>query len=395
MAIHKVATPLTQCLTNGGRKNRCSLSTPINNNNNKFLSYLYSKTTSINLSFLLLLTFCLGFSFHARASSVEKNSTQSSQTQAALLSTKNASLKTIAISQIIDHAALDQVRSSLIETLKEQGFESDKNIKILYENAHGNMVTATQIATKLASEELAVAVGISTPSTQTLLQAFQKREKKTPIVFTAVTDPNAAKLTPEMTHYPISGVSDAPNLESLIEDLHQVMPNIKRLGVMYNPAEANSVSTVSHLKKLLKQQNIEMIESVVNSTNDVPQAAQRLIGKVDALYFPQDNTLVAAMQAVINIANQANPELPVILPIYSNDHALLKGVLMANGFDYDDIGKETGLMVAKILKGENVADIPIKSPRFPKTVINATKVLKLGLKLPESLKYSKMEVVKP
>lgn len=307
----------------------------------------------------------------------------------------NVSKKTIGISQIIEHAALDEVRQSLITTLKDQGFEEGKNLTIYYENAQGNMLTATQIALKLATKNLDVEIGISTPATQTLLQALQKQGEKTPLVFTAVTDPVAAKLTPEISHYPISGIMDAPNLKSLIEVLHPMMPNLKKLGVIYNPSETNSVSTVQKLKKLLKQYNIEIVEAVVNTTNDVPEATRKLIGKAQAIYFPQDNTVVAAMQTVINIANQADPKLPVILPIYSKDPAILKGILLSNGYDYSDIGKETGLMVAKILKGANIADIPIQSPEYPKTVINANRAKELGFEVPTSLKYSKLQIIRP
>lgn len=306
-----------------------------------------------------------------------------------------ASHKTIGISQIIEHSALDIVRQSMIDTLKQEGFIQGKNLTIYYENAHGNMVTATQIANQLLSKDLDVAVGISTPSTQALLQPAQKLGKNVPIVFTAVTDPKSAKLTPDTTNYPITGVTDVPNLEGLWEVLHTLMPNLKTLGVLYNPAEANSVSTLLQLKQRLKERGVTIIEASVNSTADVPQATKSLLGKIDALYFPQDNTVVAAMQSVITIANQSSPVLPIILPISSNDPNILKGILAANGYDYKDVGHETGLMIARVLKGEPTSNIPIHSPAISKTIINETLVKKLGLVLPKTLANSKIEIVHP
>jgi putative ABC transport system substrate-binding protein len=334
---------------------------------------------------LLYLCLC-AFSFNATLANAE--------TSAKVLQTPH---KTIGISQIIEHSALDTVRNSMIAALKAEGFEIGKNLTLVYENAQGNMVTATQIATKLTTGNLDVLIGISTPSSQTLLQAAQKLDQKIPIVFTAVTDPEKAKLTEKIAGYPITGISDDPNLKGFIELITKIHPKLKKLGVLYNPSEVNSVTTINRLRKLLKEKNIELVEASVNSTADVPQATQSLIGKVDLLYFPQDNTLVAALQSVINVANHGSPELPIILPIYTDDPKLLKGVLAVNGYDYRDIGHETGIMVAKILKGKKIEDMPIQNPPFSKTVINKSKIQKLELTLPkpDELKYSKTEIVSP
>lgn len=298
--------------------------------------------------------------------------------------------KTIGISQIVEHAALDIVRNSMIETLKAEGFEQGKNLTLDYENAHGNLITATQIATKLMAQPLDVAVGISTPSAQTLLRAAQKSNKKIPIIFTAVTDPKIAKLNSDATDYPITGITDAPDLKGFLELLNQLMSRVKKIGILYNPSEVNSISTVKELKQLLSRTNLNLVEVSVNTTADVPEAMKSLIGKVDVLYFPQDNTVVAALQSIIRMANQSSPVLPIILPIYSDDPNIMKGVLAANGYDYKDIGHETGMAVAKVLKGASVSDIPIHHPRL-KTVINETLAKKLGLNIPKSLQNTTLQ----
>lgn len=312
----------------------------------------------------------------------------------ALSAMQDPNHKIVGISQIVEHPALNAVRFGLIESLKKHGFEEGKNLTVMYENAHGNMGVTAQIANKLLSEPLDVAVAISTPSAQSLFFTAQRTHKQIPIIFTAVSDPIAAKLEPGKHHYPITGVTDAAHLEGLLEVIGSMMPKLKILGLMYNPAEANSVATVTRLKKLLKEHGIEAHEVTVNNTNDVASATQSLIGKVDALYFPQDNTVVSAIESVVKVANRASPSLPVILPIFTSDPILVKrGVLAAVGVDYWDIGRETGDIVVRILKGESAHKIPVQNSSPLKTVINRELAEKLGLKVPQKLKYSSLEFV--
>ena len=305
----------------------------------------------------------------------------------------NPPIKHIGISQIVEHPALDAVRQAMLASLKEQGFEAGKNLNIVYENAQGNMITSTQIASKLLHANLDLVVGVSTPSAQTLFYEAKKFENKIPIVFSAVSDPAAAKLESD-TGYPITGITDTANLEGLLELMNTMMPRLKTLGLMYNPAEANSVSTINRLKKLLKEHDIEFVEVTVNKTQDVAQATKSLIGKVEALYFPQDNTVVAAIPMVVRIATQASPSLPVILPIFTNDPILVKkGILAAVGYDYEDMGKETGQVVARILSGELAQQIAVHNPIELKAVINASLANKLGFAIPKKLKHSKIQII--
>lgn len=303
--------------------------------------------------------------------------------------------KKISITQIVEHPALDAVRAGVMEELQRQGFKSNDNIIVQYENAQGSIVTAAQIATKLISNSPDLIVTISTPSAQAVYFAALKQSKKIPIVFTAVTDPTSAKLEPGKEAYPITGVTDKPNLEGLTEVIKVMLPRIKKLGVMYNPSEVNSVSTVHALKKLLEQHSIEAVEVTVSKIGDVPGATRSLIGKVDALYFPQDNTVVAAIDAVVNIAGQGDPALPVILPIFSSDPILIeRGVLAAVGYDYRDLGRETGDLVAQILKGKSVKELPIQDPKSLKTVINLQMAEKLQLPVPQKLRFSEVTLFK-
>ena len=291
---------------------------------------------------------------------------------------------TIGISQIVEHPALNEVRAGLLEALENQGFIEGKNLKVLYENAQGNISLSSQIATKMVSYNPNVMIGISTPSAQTLLHAAQRGTHPIPVVFTAVSDYKAAKLEPGSSHYPITGITDAPDLEALLELMSALMPKMQTLGLLYNPAEANSVSTVEKLKILLKAKGIKTQEVTVNSTTEVAQATRSLMGQVDAFYFPQDNTIVSAIGALV----QLNPG-----PIFCNDPILInQGVLAAVGYNYKEVGRDTGDLVVRILKGEDVAKITVEHPKNLESVVNLKLAKEWKLSVPMQLQHSKLQL---
>jgi len=300
----------------------------------------------------------------------------------------------IGISQIVEHPALDAVRLGMLAALKEAGYGAGENLNVHYENAQGNMATATQIATQLVSEPLDVLVGISTPAAQTLLYAAKKNQKEIPIVFAAVSDPLSAKLEPRESHYPMTGITDVPNLEVLRDLMHGMVPHLKTVGFIYNASEANSVATLERFQKLWQVLNIKVVTVTVNKTSEVAQGMQSLIGKVDAVYFPQDNTVVSAIKTVVNIAaaNEAGQHGKA-LPLFCSDPLLVaEGVLGAVGYDYTEVGKETGLVVARLLKGEAIETIPIHSPLKLKTVVNRSVAKHFGL--PEMVDIEYIDTVR-
>ncbi len=283
----------------------------------------------------------------------------------------------IGITQIVEHPALNDVRFGLLESLKNHGFVPERNLTVHYENAQGNLVTSTQIATKLLSFPLDIIVAISTPSAQTVLYAAKRGHLKVPIVFTAVSDPVAAKLEPGETNYPITGITDTPNVEALLIVMQQMLPRFKTIGLLYNPSESNSVATITHFKKLLTSQSIAIKEVTVTSTANVGQAMQNLVGTVDAIYFPQDNTVVSAIETVAKYTH--------LLPVFCSDPLLVKrGVLAAVGYDYREVGKEAGEVVAQLLKGKSLAEFPVHHPLEIKTVVNVPLALKFKFSLPKN-----------
>ena len=180
--------------------------------------------------------------------------------------------KSVAVTAIVEHKALDAVRDGVRDELKSAGFEAGKNLKYEYQSAQGNTGTAAQIARKYVGERPDVIVAIATPSAQAVVAA----SKDIPIVYSAVTDPVAAKLVKgwEASGTNVTGVSDLSPLDKHLELIKRVVPNAKRVGVIYSPGEANSVSIVESLKKLLAGTDLTLVEGAAALTIDVALVEQ-------------------------------------------------------------------------------------------------------------------------
>ncbi|MCX7338181.1 MAG: ABC transporter substrate-binding protein [Alphaproteobacteria bacterium] len=286
-------------------------------------------------------------------------------------------LPVIAITQIIEHSALDQEREGVIEALAAAGFVDGKTIKIIYQNAQGNISTATQIATQMAGYHPKVMVALSTSSAQAALPTCMAQH--IPLVFSAVTDPLAAKLVKnlEKREEAVTGVSDALSVESQIDLLLQFLPTLKRLGVLYNAGEVNSVIMVKKLRDGAQKQGIQLVEATTNRTSEASIAMENLVGKVDAVYVPNDNTVVAAMNSIVQIAEKHK------LPLFAADTgSVAAGAIATRGYDRRVLGKIAGDIVVRILKGESAGAIPvaINHPLF--TLVNTRAAQKVGLAIP-------------
>ena len=269
----------------------------------------------------------------------------------------------VAISQIIEHDSLDQERKGIVKALADAGYVEGKNLKLVYENAQGSMSTLAQVATKLVSLRPNVVVAISTPSAQSLAKLCQKY--KIPMVFTAVTNPKAAKLTAGDANKYITGVSDYIKPEKHFELMKHIVPELKKVGIIYNAGEANSVAQVVEIKQEAKKQGIELVIATAMRTGDVSAAAEKLVGAhVDCIYIPNDNTTVAAMESVVRVAikgyvDENNNKLSI--PVIAGDSGSVnKGALATVGYRRDMLGYKAGKQVVRILKGESANMIPIE-----------------------------------
>lgn len=298
-----------------------------------------------------------------------------------------AANKHVAITQIVEHPALDACRQGVQDALADAGYKVGDNLQWSYESAQGNPATAAQVAKKFAGDSPDVIVAISTPSAQTVAASA----RHIPLVFTAVTDPLGAKLVKNMDKPGklITGVSDLSPINKHMELVQRIVPGAKRLGVLYNPGEANSVTLVNLVKESAQALDMTVVEAAATKSGDVLAAARSLVGKVDVVYIPLDNTVVSALEAVIKVAEQSK------LPIISGDtDSVKRGTIAALGFNYYDVGQQTGKMVARILNGEKPGDIAVEQVQTLELYLNPGAAERMGVTLSQTMLSQAKEVVK-
>src|SRR5690606_19796213 len=177
-----------------------------------------------------------------------------------------------------------------------------------------------------------------------------------------------------------TGLSDMSPVASHVDLIKEIMPDVKTIGFLYNSGEANSVSLLAALKAAAEPAGIAIVESAATKTAEVQGAARALVGRVDAIYVPTDNTIVSALEAAVAVAEEAK------LPLFTADtDSVNRGSIAALGFNYYDVGKQTGEVVVRILKGEKPGDIAVKIADGTDLVVNKAAAQKIGLELPESV----------
>ena len=298
----------------------------------------------------------------------------------ALATTVSAEPAKIAINQFVEHPALNAVSKGFKDDLKENGVVAEYREY----NAHGNMGTANQIATQIASDEPDLILAIATPSAQACAKVYDKAPQlaDTPMLFSAITDPLAAGLVKDYMHPGpnITGVSNQMPMDKHLDMILRFLPDLKKLGVMYNAGEVNSVSNVKRLKAAAVERHITIIDGPVTNSADVYQTAQSLVGKADAIYVPTDNTVVSAFEAVVKVCERTH------LPLFSADtDSVKRGAVAALGFDYYLHGKQTGAMARKILTGTKPEALPVEFQKDLSFHVNPKAAERMGLVVDKSI----------
>ncbi|MGP1441324.1 MAG: ABC transporter substrate-binding protein [Anaerovoracaceae bacterium] len=253
----------------------------------------------------------------------------------------------IGISQFAEHASLDNCREGFIAGLADAGIVEGKNLVITYDNAQTDTGTASTIAESYISKGVDMIAAIATPSAQAAFNSAMS--SNIPVIYTAVSDPVASgfatadgKSTGEIT-----GSSDILPVEEQLKMIRRLMPDAKKIGILYTTSETNSVSAIDKYKELAPKYNFEIVTTGINTISDVDLAASDIITKVDCLCNLTDNTVVEALQTVLDKANKAG------IPVFGSEIEQVRaGCTASMGIDYYTLGKQTGELAAKILKGE-------------------------------------------
>src|SRR5690554_5690043 len=240
----------------------------------------------------------------------------------------------IDITQIVEHPSLDQARQGFIDRLSELGYAEGIDIVYDIQSAQGDLATAQTIARKFQSDGVDLILAIATPTAQAAAHIV----KDIPILITAVTDPVAAELV-ESIERPgtnVTGTSDLTPVRAQLELLKEIAPNAKRVGIVYNAGEVNSVVQVEIARAAAAELGLTIVEATAGNSSEVLQAAQSLQGRVDAIYVPTDNTVVSALESVVGVAERAG------IPLIAGEaDSVAKGALATVGIDYYMLGRQT------------------------------------------------------
>ena len=276
----------------------------------------------------------------------------------------------VGMTQIVEHPSLNAAAEGFKAALADAGLD----VEYVEKNAQNDQSINTTIANDLVSSGVDLIFANSTPSAMAALVATQD----IPIVFTSVTDAVGAELV-------ASNESPGGNVTGTIDNHPEAIPatmkfmkeelGVKNVGMVFNAGEQNSRAQVTAVKEILEDMDMIVEEASAATSADVKQAAESLIGKVDAFYIITDNTVVTALESVIDVAN--SNELPLLVGEFDS---VKRGGLASYGFEFYDIGYEAGQMAVKILKGESKpADIPVQIPQNLKFVMNKATADILGL----------------
>ena len=284
----------------------------------------------------------------------------------------------VSILQLVEHPALDATERGITDELKE-AFKG-KNLHIDYQSAQGNSALAAQIAQKYASNSPNVMVGIATISAQALVAADKRQ--LIPVVFSSVTDPKAAQLVQnlEKPEGVVTGVSNYVDPGLQFDLFKKILPNLKKIGIIYNPGEANSVALNAEMEKIAKIKNIELVFAPANTSADVSQATNNLMNKVQAIFVNNDNTALSAFDSIVKIATKHQ------VPVFCSDTDMIeRGALAVLGPNQYEVGRQTGKMIVKIMQGEKISQIPVGFPEKTEIKLNAEQAKKLKIEIPKNL----------
>lgn len=290
---------------------------------------------------------------------------------------------TIGISQFAEHGSLDNCREGFLEGLKEEGIEEGKNLTVKVNNADADadMGTASQIAQSFVTDNMDLICAIATPSAQAAYNAAM--EKGIPVVYTAVTNPVEAELATDdkMPVGAVTGTSDQLPVEAQLKMIREILPDAKTIGILYTTSEANSVYSISQYEELADQYGFTLETAGITSSSEISLATADLLTKVDCLTNLTDNTVVSSLPAILDQANEKG------IPVFGSEIEQVKiGCLAAEGIDYVSLGKDTGKMAAKILKGEVKAeDMEYQLLTESNLYVNEKVAENLGITVPNSM----------
>ena len=281
----------------------------------------------------------------------------------------------IGINQYGEHASLDNCREGFLQGLIDSGLTEGTDYEISYQNAGFDNAIATQIAQSFSANNVAIMCAVATPSATACYAAAE--DKDIPVIYTAITDPEAAGLVGGN----ITGTSDKLPVEAQLSLIRALQPDAKSIGIIYTTSEPNSVSAIAEYEEKAPEFGFTIEAIGVTAQSEVTQAADTLIGKgVDCFSNLADNNVVGVLSSILEKTDEAG------IPIYGSEIEQVKlGCIASAGIDYFELGRQTGAMAARVLKGESAADIPFETISEYGIYINSEALAAFGISLPADI----------
>ncbi|MGB9336889.1 MAG: ABC transporter substrate-binding protein [Candidatus Acidiferrales bacterium] len=270
----------------------------------------------------------------------------------------------------------DMCVQGLLDGLKASGFEQGRNLDVRIADSQGEMINIPAILQNYDNSDVDLIMTITTPC----LSGACSKVKHKPVVFTCVTDPIAAGAGKSMTdHLPfVTGVGSFPPVAHSLDMMQKLIPGLRAVGTMYNPAEANSVKELTVAREIYHSRGVRLEEVAIAGSNEVLQAVQILAGReIQAIWVPGDNTAIEGYEGAVKGARDAR------LPLITDDcDSLPRGGLACLGVGFQAAGTAAGKLAGKILLGANAQDIPLEEVVVEKMSISRGEASQLGIAIP-------------
>lgn len=284
----------------------------------------------------------------------------------------------VGLIQLVDNGAFEDMRKGFIQRLRDLGYTED-NLEINYKNAQGDMTNLNAISQEMVNSGVDLVATIATPASQ----AMVNMQTDIPVVFIAVSNPEGAGIISDMDAAPdknATGTSNAIPVKEMFHMAEGLTPDVKTYGLLYNTSEINSVTTINNAKKYLDANGYNYEEAIVTNSSEVQQSAQSLVGKVDAIFVPNDSAIQSAMTQVSQIAKKAQ------IPVYGSSNVMVEsGAFATISISDTEIGAMSADMVDQYLSGTPISEIPAITVSEFDTIINGETADAIGVKLPQEV----------
>lgn len=285
----------------------------------------------------------------------------------------------VGVVQLVEHPALDAANKGFVDGLKKRGIEKDKNLNLDQQNAQADQSNLKNIATRFVNNKVDLIYAIATPAAQTVANTT----RTIPVVGCAITDYEGAKLV-EKNNKPntnVTGTSDMNPIREQVDLLLKLVPQAKTIGTIYSSSEINSEIQVKLMTEYAVSKGLTVETATISTVNDIQQAAQSLVGKVDVFYEPTDNIVSSAMPNLSAVTTAAKKPI-----ICAEPHMLAGGALATYGIDYYSLGVQAGNMAADILEGKSKPqDMPVQTAADLFVAVNKEAAEAMGIKIPEDV----------